>query len=165
METTMVYETEKLPDVDGDKSNVPAGCLVLIADGEKALFLRNEGDAKAFNLVVERKKEQDNPPDREQSANRPGRMFVGAGHKSAVDDTDWHELAKDRFADDLADILYTRAHKGDFDHLVIAADPSTLGNLRESLHQEVSDKVIAEIDKDLTNHGMEDIERLVREHA
>lgn len=161
----MVYETEPLPDLDSDKSNVPHDCLILIADGGKALFLRNEGDAKVPNFVVERKKEQDNPPDREQSANRPGRMFVGSGHKSKVDDTDWHELAKDRFADDLAQILYDRAHKGDFDHLIIAADPSTLGTLRDGLHQEVSDKLIAEIDKNLTNHDMADIERLVCENA
>lgn len=161
----MVYETAPLPDLDSDKSAVPRDCLVLIADGEKALFIRNEGDAKTLHFVVERKKEQDNPPDREQSANRPGRMFDGTGHKSAVDDTDWHELAKDRFAEDLAQILYERAHRGDFDHLIIVADPSTLGTLRDNLHQEVSDKLIAEIDKNLTNHSMEDIERLVRENA
>jgi protein required for attachment to host cells len=161
----MVYETRPLPDLDSDKSNVPHDCLVLIADGEKALFLRNEGDARALHFVVERKKEQDNPPDREQSANRPGRMFDGTGHKSKVDDTDWHELAKDRFADELADLLYTRAHKGDFDDLIIVADPSTLGTLRDALHQEVSGKVIAEIDKNLTNHSMQDIEKLVRENA
>ncbi|MDA9918459.1 host attachment family protein [Erythrobacter sp.] len=157
----MVYEVEALPELDTSKSNIPNGCLVLIADSEKALFLRNEGDARAIDLHVERKKVQDNPSDAEQSANRPGRMFDGTGHKSAVDDTDWHQLAKERFASELADILYKRAHRGDFDKLVIAADPSTLGELRQSLHQEVTNRVVAEIAKNLTNHEMADIEKLV----
>lgn len=164
-EPDMVYETERLPELNSDKSNVPRDCLVLVADGEKALFLRNEGDAQALDLHVERKKEQDNPPNREQSANRPGRMFDGTGHKSKVDDTDWHQLAKERFASDLADILYKRAHKGDFDRLIIAADPSTLGELRQELPQEVEQRIIAEIDKNLTNHDMADIEKLIAEHA
>lgn len=161
----MVYETQSLPDLDSDKSNVRRDCLVLIADGEKALFLRNEGDAKAPNLEVERKEEQDNPPTREQAANRRGRMFDGTGHKSAVDDTDWHQLAKERFASDLADMLYKRAHKGDFEELIVAADPSTLGELRKEWHQEVEQRIIAEIDKDLTNHQIDEIEKLVAEHA
>jgi protein required for attachment to host cells len=161
----MVYETKPLPDLDSDKSNIPHDCLILIADGEKALFLRNQGDAKGPHFIVERKEEADNPPDREQSANNAGRMFDGTGHKSKVDDTDWHELAKDRFAADMAEILYRRAHRGDFDALVIAADPSTLGALRDGLHQEVREKVVAEIDKDLTNHDMTEIEGLVSEHA
>ena len=161
----MVYETQPLPELDSDKSNLRHKCLVLIANGEKALFLRNEGDAKTPNLNVVRKKKQDNPPDREQSANRPGRMFDGTGHKSAVDDTDWHELAKDRFASELAELLYKRAHGGEFEELIIAADPSTLGELRKEMHQAVTQRIVAEIDKDLTNHPVSDIEELIAEHA
>ena len=88
---------------------------VLIADGEKALFLQNHTDGKDPYLQVVRKEEQENPPTREQAANRPGRMSDGpSGHRSAFDDTDWHELEKERFAKDLADILYKLAHKGRF---------------------------------------------------
>ena len=139
--------------------------LILIADGEKALFLRNEGDEKYLNLNVEQKKKQDNPPTRDQAANRRGRMSDGngTGHRSAVDDTDWHELAKDRFASDLSDLLYKRAHKGDFDRLVIIADPATLGEIRSNLHKEVGDKVIGEIDKDLTNHPLDEIEKMLQQ--
>jgi len=161
----MVYETQSLPDLNDDSSNIASGCLVLVADGEKALFMRNIGDAKAPHLEVERKEEQDNPPTREQAANRRGRMFDGTGHKSAVDDTDWHELAKDRFAHDLADMLYKRAHRGDFEELIVAADPSTLGELRKEWHQEVEQRIVAEIDKDLTNHDMADIEKLIAKNA
>ena len=137
---------------------------ILIADGEKALFVENRGDAELPNFEIRRVEEQDNPPDREQSANRPGRMVDGGSgnnHVSAVQDTDWHELAKERFAADLADILYKMAHKGRFKKLVIVASPSTLGELRSELHQEVSDKVVGEIAKNLTNHPLNKIEEML----
>src|SRR6056297_2278988 len=83
------------------------GTWVLIADGEKALFLKNTLDAINPGLEIVKKEEQDNPSDYEQSANRPGRMHDGGEQQlSAMDDTDWHELAKERFAGDLADKLY-----------------------------------------------------------
>ena len=136
---------------------------VLVADGEKALLLENATDHENPYLKVVRKKEQDNPSDLEQSANRPGRMNDnGMGQKSAFDDTDWHELAKDRFAHDLADLLYGHAHKGNFDHIVLVAAPSVLGELRETLHQEVIEKVIAEIPKTLTNHPLNEIEDIIK---
>lgn len=139
------------------------GTWVLVADGEKALILENQTDAEDPFLTVVRKKEQENPSDLEQSANRPGRMHDnGPGQRSALDDTDWHELAKERFADELADLLYGHAHKGSFDALVLVASPSVLGELRDQLHQEVSAKVIHEIPKTLTNHPLDKIEKLVK---
>ncbi|GAB4516932.1 MAG: host attachment family protein [Roseibium sp.] len=135
---------------------------VVVADGAKALFLRNAGDEKFPNLEIFRKEEQDNPPTRDQGSDRPGRFNDGGpGHRSAVADTDWHDLAEERFASDLSDILYKRAHKGDFKELVLVAAPAVLGELRKGLHKEVASRVIAEIDKDLTNHAVGDIEKLL----
>lgn len=145
-------------------ARIENGTWVLIADGEKALFLRNDVDAENPDLNVVRLEEQDNPSDMEQSANRPGRMNDGgAGQRSALDDTDWHELAKDRFAKDLSDILYKQAHKGAFDKIVLVAPPHVLGELRDDLHEEVSSKVVAEVDKTLTNHPLDKIETLLRD--
>lgn len=135
------------------------GTWILIADGEKALFLRNIGDEMDFNLEVVRKDEQDNPPTREQGTERPGRFNDGPSvQRSAVGDTDWHALEKDRFAGDMADRLYRLAHRGVFDSLVIAAPPRLLGSLREALHPEVRARVVAEIAKTLTNEPLDKLE-------
>ena len=143
-------------------TQIDNGTWVLIADGEKALFLENKTDGQDPFFEVFREEEQDNPPNREQAANRPGRFNDGPSvHRSAVADTDWHELAKDRFAHDLADILYKQAHKGRFSKLVIVAPPNTLGELRQELHQEVTQKVIGEVPKTLTNHPVDEIEKIV----
>ncbi|MEM5583750.1 host attachment family protein [Roseibium sp. AS2] len=139
---------------------------IVVADGAKALFLRNEGDEKFPNLEIFKKKEQDNPATHDQGTDRPGRLSDGPGaHRSAVAETDWHSLAEDRFASELSDILYKRAHKGDFSQLVLVAAPSVLGEIRKNLHKEVASKVIAEIDKDLTNHEIGDIETIVFEKS
>jgi protein required for attachment to host cells len=134
---------------------------VVVMDGEKALFLRNEGDEKFVNLQVFREFEQDNPPTREQGTARPGRMNDSLGRKSAVEETDWHRVAEDRFAEEIADRLYRQVHKGNFGELVLAAPPKLLGTLRKRLHKEVRDRIVAEIGKDLTGHPVGEIEKIV----
>lgn len=70
------------------------GTWVVVADSEKALFLNNLTDHENPNLEVIKIESQENPPSREQGANRPGRMpDTGPGQRSAMQDTDWHELA------------------------------------------------------------------------
>ena len=136
---------------------------VVVAGSDKALFLRTLTDHQNPYLNVVGKEQQDNPPDREQGANRPGRKHDnGVGQRSAMEDTDWHELAKERFAAELSDILYKKAHAGEFQELVLVAAPQVLGNLRPSLHKEVTDRLIAELPLTLTNHPVEEIERLVK---
>jgi protein required for attachment to host cells len=138
------------------------GTWVVVADGEKALIMRNKGDAVHPNLEVIREIEEENPPTREQGTDRPGRFNDGnSPHKSAVADTDWHRIAKERFADEIAARLYKYVHRGDYTELVLVAPPLVLGEMRKKLHKEVSDTVIAEIAKTLTNHPMPEIERLL----
>ena len=137
---------------------------IVVADGEKVLYLRNETDGENPNFEVVRKEEQDNPKDIDQSANRPGRVGQSANPgKSAYDDTDWHELAKERFAAELAEDLYQKAHAGAFDRLVLVASPQVLGQLRAELHKEVTDRIVGEVDKTLTNHPVHEIEKIVRD--
>lgn len=138
--------------------------LVVVADGEKVLFLRNLTDHEDPNLEVTGKERQENPPDRAQGTDKPGRMNdTGHSQRSGLDETDWHELAKERFAADLADMLYEQAHQGAFDRLVLVAAPKVLGDLRDHMHKEVRDRVVAEIPKTLTNHPVNEIEKLVKQ--
>ena len=138
------------------------GAWVVIMDGEKALFLRNGGDDLYPNLRVFREIEHDNPPTREQGSERPGRYSDGAsGHRSAVEDTDWHRLGKEEFAREIAGRLYQHAHRGHFDALVLAAPPQILGDIRKLLHVAVRERIVGELAKDLTGHPIDRIERLV----
>ncbi|WP_369932483.1 host attachment protein [Rhodovulum sp. 12E13] len=138
------------------------GTWILVADSEKALFLRNETDAENPNFVVVGKEEQENPATSEQGTDRPGRMQdTGVQQRSGMEDTDWHRLAKERFAHDLADRLYDLAHKGAFDRIVLVAAPRVLGALRDQLHKEVKGRVVGEVDRNLTHEPVDAIERHV----
>lgn len=135
---------------------------VLVADGEKALFFENAGTRIAPDFKVVREMEQDNPPTREQGTSAPGRMSdPGAGQRSAVEQTDWHRLGQERFAKDAAELLYKLAHQNRFKEIVLCAAPRVLGELRKELHPSVADRVIGEVPKTLTNHPVEQIEKLL----
>ena len=140
--------------------HVPHNAMVVVADGRKMLFLRNEGDAVHLNLQVERKRVQDNPDSIDQRTDAPGRSFssVGPG-RSAYEETDFHQLEEDRFAAETAELLKKRALNNDFESLIIIAPPRTLGELRKNYHKEVQQRLAGEIDKDLTGHTIVDIEK------
>jgi protein required for attachment to host cells len=141
---------------------IPTGALVLVGDGRKALFLRNRGNEQNVKLVTERVLEQDNPPTHEQGSDRPGRAHGTDGNaRSAMEETDWHQLAEDRFAEDIADALYRMAHAQQFEELVVVAPPKVLGILRGAWHKEVSSRIVAEVPKDLTTHSIPEVSQLL----
>lgn len=138
------------------------GIWVMVADGEKALFLKNQGDTKYPNLEVVREMEQENPPTHEQGTDRPGRYSEGmSSPRSAMEETDWHRIAKERFADEIAALLYKYAHAEAFREIVLVAPPLVLGELRKKLHKEVDSRIAAEIPKTLTRHTVSDIEQIL----
>ena len=140
---------------------IPRNALVLVGDGMRAMFLKNTGSPMAPNLVVARVLEQQNPPTREQGTDRPGRRagVDFSTQRSAVEETDWHQLAEDRFATNIADALYRSAHANRYQRLIIVAPPKVLGTLRKSLHKEVRQRVTAEVPKDLARHSVSNIQR------
>jgi protein required for attachment to host cells len=145
--------------VDMAELEIPAGTLILVGDGRKALFLRNRGAQTHVELVVERVLDHPDPPTREQGTDRPGRYRGGEGPKSAFEGTDWHQLSEDRFAAELGDALNRLAHDNKFYNLILVAPPKVLGTLRTRLHKETIGKVIAEVPKDLTAQPVAEIAR------
>ncbi|TCP92834.1 protein required for attachment to host cells [Sphingomonas sp. PP-CE-1A-559] len=140
--------------------HLPHNSVVLVADGRKMLFLRNEGDAEFPNLVVEKAQEQDNPATRDQATDSAGRASSPQGGvQSSVEPTDFHQIEEDRFAADAADFLKTGALKNRYDSLIVVAPPKTLGELRKHYHKEVTSRLKGELDKDLTGHPIKDIEK------
>lgn len=134
---------------------IPHGGYVIVCDGRKALLLRNDGPPLDPDLRVQRAFEAPpNPPTREQGADRPPRVRLG-GRRSPIEQTDWHDLAERRFADEVAEAL------GTIDPVptLVVAPPRTLVELRRALPERLRRAVIAEIDKDLTKHPVEEIGR------
>lgn len=69
------------------------------------------------------------------------------------------QLDEATFAKQLAKGLNDAALKQQYEHLVLVADPTTLGRMRPLLHKEAAQRLLAEVGKDLTNVPLEGIER------
>lgn len=137
------------------------GTWVIIADGEKALVMENITDAQDPNLVIVSVEENDTPAT--GPSDRAGRRSdPGPNQKSSVEEPSWKSHAKSLFVQDVANLLNKKGLKGAYKRLVLVASPHVLGLLRRRLHSEVLAKVVAEIDKTLTNHPLNKVEKVLK---
>ena len=143
------------------KIQIPHDAIVFVGDGRKALFLRNAGDAKFPNLVMEQVFADANPATHDQGSDRPGRSEASAHstQRSAMESTDWHEIEEHRFVQRVSAALEALVRRLETPALVIVAPPRALAELRAALHADVKARLIGEIDKDLTKHPVWEIEK------
>ena len=138
------------------------GTWVLVADGRKALILRNAGNATRHDVtLVEAIEAPANPRTADSGTDRPGRTVDRSGGHHSVEQTDWHARAEDAHARVVAAAIDARAQAGEIEKLIVVAPPKTLAVLRASFTDGVKAKIVAEIDKDLTKHPIPDIARLL----
>lgn len=143
---------------------LPNNSVVLVADGRKSLFFRNEGDGEFPSLSIEDKAEFANPAHNEQASDLAGQSSrTKDGHGGSMEEVDFHRQEEDRFAAELAATLKKRALANEFEALLIAAPPRTLGELRKHYHKEVARRIIGELSKDLVNLPVSEIEKALRE--
>lgn len=140
---------------------IPRDALVFVGDGRKALFLRNAGDAISPNLKTEKVFEDTNPMTHEQGSDRPGRVIEASlpGRRSAVEQTDWHDIEEHRFAQTVAAAMEHMVRTSKTKVLIVVAPPKTLADLRTAFHPEIKACIVAEIDNDLTKHSVAEIEK------
>jgi protein required for attachment to host cells len=140
------------------------GIWILVADGARALLMRNDGNELKPKFTLFRRFEQTNPATREQGTDRPGRTNDAGTHKSAMEETDWHQIAEDRFVHEIADLLSSAYNRHEFDALIIAAPPVALGEMRKALPNNIRDHVISEINKDLTHLEPRELQEVITRH-
>lgn len=125
---------------------LPVDALVVVADGEGARIFRNRGERGAVSLHQYDLLELMNLNDDGPAGSMPGESTS-------------RQLDEATFAKQLAKGLNDAALKQQYEHLVLVADPTTLGRMRPLLHKEATRRLLAEVGKDLTNVPLEGIER------
>jgi len=143
---------------------LPSNALVLVADGRKALFLRNQGDARQIDLRTTSHQEREDRKDSDIKTDASGQSPAPAGTGLAggtMGEPDFHQQEEDRFARDLADKVNTMAMAGKFDALVVIAPARTMGELRPLWHKETAAKLVGEHVKEMTDRPVSDIEALL----
>lgn len=143
---------------------LPADTLVLVADGRKALFLRNRGDDRQLDLRTTAHQERHDRKDSEIKTAPAGQSPAPAGTGlpgGTMGETDFHQQEEDRFAQDLADKVNSMALAGKFDALVVIAPARTMGELRPLWHKETAARLLGEHVKEMTDRPISDIEALL----
>ena len=147
------------------KLRVHNNAWVLIGDGRKCLILHNQGDAEILDLRRVSVREAPSEPTHEQGTERTGRVHESHGvSRSSVEATDWHQLDEQHFAREMAETLGKAATAHAFRELIVVAPPKVLAELRRDFSKEVRERIVAEIDKDLTGHPLDRIEKLLAAH-
>lgn len=134
---------------------VPADAHVALVDGEKFLLLRNGGNATEPRLELESRPKVDIE-----------NKSAGVRHHDeadTVDDGTSSELDLDKFAHaaGAAEWLNQAVADQRIKQLVIAADPSTLGELRRHLSQATQAVVLGEVSKELAWMPPDDVLRII----
>ncbi|MBO6765524.1 host attachment family protein [Maricaulis sp.] len=127
-------------------------------DGGKALIWRNEGFDDQPNLKLVETLGIDNPPDRDQGEDRPGRFPDPAHGRSAVSETDFHQQAKERFVDEVVEYLNKACAEKKFDRLVVMAPDKALGEARSQFSDDLAECLIEE-PVDVINEPVDKIEK------
>ncbi|NZA25630.1 host attachment protein [Luteimonas sp. SJ-92] len=125
---------------------IPEGTLVVVADGGGARVFRNVGDERTPALKQEALLELVNMNDDGPAGTMPA-------------ESSGMQIDEATFAKQLAQGLNDGALKNSYRHLVLMADPQTLGRIRPLLHSETGERLLAEVAKTFTNAPLEDIER------
>jgi protein required for attachment to host cells len=142
------------------KLKIHHGDWVVVCDGKKALVLENTGDEKFFNLKTKEVFDHPDQRTRELGTDAPGRSFSSVGHgRSAMEQTDWHDLEEERFLHTLAKHLDVEVKAGHVKSIVIVAPPRALGMLRPAYSHDLRKALHAEIDKDLVALPVYEIEK------
>jgi protein required for attachment to host cells len=127
---------------------LPQNTVVAVADGEKLSLFENEGDAANVRLRALPVEDVDS-----------SKIASGGRHPSSSANPDDSQQDEDGFSAGVADQLNKQVLAGKIKNLVVIAAPRTLGEMRKRYHKSLSDVLLGELDKDLTGHSVQDIEK------
>lgn len=137
------------------------GAYVLVCDGQKYLLLENKGDEDLINLQVLEHETLDRAQLQSEGLERPGQFTVSGTRRGSGDMTPVYELAESRFALTIAGKVNDHAVENHYRELLIIADKTTLGILRQTLSDQVLERVTGEIGNDITHDTIPEIEAFI----
>ena len=129
---------------------IPHNALVALCDGGKAVLLRNIGTETRIALEAER-----HVAFKDVTNDGPSGAQVRDHTRRQVDEA--------TFAKQIVRLLDELHEKGAFSALVLAADPHTLGQMRNAMHKRLEQAIILTLTKELTNTPPHEVARILQE--
>lgn len=124
----------------------------VIADGGRARFVERQEEKSAFDTVREFVSSDLHHSSHQLGTERPGRTHESAGvARHAIQPrTDPHAAEKHTFATQIGNELNQAGARGEFERLVLIAPARVLHDLKLALDSEARQKVVGQLQKDLT---------------
>jgi protein required for attachment to host cells len=143
-----------------EKMTVGTGDWVVVCDGRKALILENIGDRMFPNLHTKEVREHADESTSAQGSDAPGKVHSSVGTaRSAIEQTDWHEVAERAFLKALAERLHQAVTTGETRGLTMVASPRALGMIRADYTDAMRKVLHGEVHKDLVKLPVYEIEK------
>lgn len=139
---------------------ISSGALVLVADGRRALFMRNVGTAPSVRMeVADVMEAAANPANREHGTGPADRVVYQSGVRgtSTVETPDYHSRAENDFLVRVMSALDIQVRQNNVRAVVLVAPPRALATLKEIITPLVKSVLKGEVDKDLVNEPIEKI--------
>ncbi len=139
--------------------------LIVVADASRARLLVADRNKSTFHEILTLAHPEGRLHESEITSDLPGRTFDshGTGRHSMEQPVSAKQQERINFAKQIARQLDEVNSKVSFDKLILIAAPAMLGLLRDNLKNEITKKVTLEIDKDLTQHSIEQIQNQLPE--
>ena len=122
------------------------GTLVAVTDGERLRLFHNKGHEPHLELV-----------EIEDSVLEVARAGSGGRHRSSTANPDESRLREDDFAGSVAGYLNHQALTEAYEHILVIADPRTLGEMRKHYQPSLRAKLAGEIGRDFVKHSVESL--------
>ena len=137
---------------------------VLVADSGQARILELQHQPFKFRQVQELVSASQHQASRDLVSDASGRAFhvQGPSSHSKQPRSDAHDQAEQQFSLMLVHKLEKAAELGAFDHLLVIADPKTLGRLRRQMSKSLASRVSDELNLDLAGLPLNKLETRIR---
>ena len=144
--------------------NVSSKYWILVADSGRARILELRKKPREFHQVQELISESRHLSSRDMVSDASGRAFHSKGPSSHSKQprSDAHDQAEQAFSRMLVEKLEKAANLKAFEHLVLIADPKTLGRVRQQMSKSLSGMVTDERNLDVVGLPLDSLQKKVR---
>lgn len=139
---------------------------VVVADASRARIFVTDQQIRMLSEMETFTHPESRSHEQELTSDLPGRSFdsSGKGRHAMGQEVEPKKQEAITFAKYIANYLDLRRKEAKYTGLIIIAAPAMLGMLRENLNVATKKLVLDEIDKDLTQHSVEDIKQHLPAH-
>lgn len=133
--------------------------MVVVADSTRARIFTADTSKSPLTEIEVLANPEGRLHDRDITSDLPGKSAGGdgSGGHAYQSETDPKHHEMEEFSKRIADYLDNARNVNNLSKLLLVASPPFLGELRSHLSKETSQKVVFELDKNLTQHSADDI--------